>query len=166
MSATTGTRCTFVPADVGDAYRIIGERLTFKITNAISDNTFSMMVLEPGPNGGPPVHTHPSAEIFYVLDGQFKFLIVEDGVLQEVLAGPGDSVHIPGELPHAYQTVGDGPHKTVLFFTPGGDMERFFAELGTPDSEPETPLDFGKLLSVAATLNWTFPPEFLPGAAE
>ena len=112
------------------------------------------------------MHTHPSDEIFYVLEGRFKFLVVEDGELQETLAGPGDSMHIPGDLPQAYQAVGDGPHKTVLFFTPGSDMERFFSQVGTPASEAEIPTDFNKLLSVAATLDWTFPPEFLPGSVK
>jgi hypothetical protein len=54
-------------------------------------------------------------------------------------------VFIPAAAPHTYKAVGDVPGKTLLVFTPGTEMEQFFAEAGvrvTPgESVPSSPPD-------------------------
>jgi quercetin dioxygenase-like cupin family protein len=95
MTVNATRRSTFVPAGVGDAVNIIGERITFKIGTPVSNGEFSLMVMDAFPLGGPPIHTHPSAEVFYVLEGEFKISVVEENGIVEHRALPGDSVYIP-----------------------------------------------------------------------
>ena len=130
MQTATMERFAHAQAGAGETYDVIGERLTFKITNAQSDGAFTVVELLAQPGGGPPLHTHPSSEIFTILEGEFEFSGLDDGEPYGFRALPGDTVFIPGGAPHAYRAVGDTPGKTMLVLTPGIDMERFFKEAG------------------------------------
>lgn len=130
MQAATKRRFSHVPAGTGEAYAVIGELLTFKVTNADNGGRFTVVELLAQPGGGPPLHTHPSSESFTILEGVFEFSGVDDGGPFTIRAVPGDTVFIPGDAPHAYKAVGAIPGKTMLVFTPGSEMERFFAEAG------------------------------------
>lgn len=140
-----------VPAGSGDTYNVIGELLTFKVTTTETNGAFAVVELLAQPGGGPPLHTHPSAESFTILEGAFEFTAQQDGQLTTVLAEPGDTVFIPGGMPHAYKAVSDIPGKTMLVLTPGDEMERFFAEAGVlvapGASGPAGPPDIGALLA-------------------
>lgn len=142
MQAATQRRFTYIPASAGQAYAIIGEVLTFKVTNVDTGGTFTVVELQSPPGGGPPLHTHPSSESFTILDGEFAFSGHDNGEAFTIHARPGDTVFIPGDAPHAYTVVGDHPGRTLLVFTPGTEMEGFFAEAGEP-VEPGTPISAG-----------------------
>ena len=151
MQAATMRRFPHVPAGAGEAYAIIGERLTFKVTNADTGGQFTVVELLAQPGGGPPLHTHPSSESFTILEGEFEFTGLEGGEAYTIRAAPGDTVFIPGDAPHAYAAVGDRPGRTMLVFTPGTEMERFFAEAGERvapgEPIPSGPPDFPALIA-------------------
>lgn len=130
--ATTEQRFPHVPAGGGPAYRIIGERITFKVTSAETGDTFSVMELAAPPQVGPPLHTHAAAETFTILEGAFEFSGLDQGEPYTIRALPGDTVYMPGGTPHTYKAVGPTPSRALLVLAPGGEMERFFAEAGTP----------------------------------
>jgi quercetin dioxygenase-like cupin family protein len=130
MQAATKRRFPHVPAGAGEAYAVLGELLTFKVTNADTDGAFTVVELLAQPGGGPPLHTHPSSESFTILEGEFEFSGLDDNVPYTIRAVPGDTVYIPGGAPHTYKAVGDQPGKTMLVFTPGTEMEQFFTEVG------------------------------------
>ncbi len=132
--ATTDRRFPHVPAGGRPAYNIIGELITFKVTSAETGDTLSVAELTSPPGGGPPLHTHPSAEVFVIQEGAFEFSGLERGEPYTIRAAPGDIVYIPGGAPHTYKTVGPTPGRALLVLAPGGEMERFFAEAGTPVS--------------------------------
>jgi len=164
MGLTSGLH---MPATKGTSVQVMGEKLTFKVTTADSHGQFFLMELESQPGAGTPVHTHPSDdEFFYVLSGQFKFLIIEDGRPREIIASAGDTVMIPGALPHSYTVIGPEPGKTITCFTPGRDVEAFFTEAGTYFETPQEEFDFGKFLDMARSHNMNFPPEFLPAGKQ
>jgi quercetin dioxygenase-like cupin family protein len=129
---TPGGRFPHVRAGDGPTYSIIGELITFKVTSAETGDTFSVAELTSPPAGGPPLHTHPAAETFMVLEGAFEFSGQDRGDLYAIRATPGDIVYIPGGAPHTYKTVSPTPGKALAILAPGGEMERFFAEVGTP----------------------------------
>ena len=162
----TGTGQTFwhVRAGTGETYDVIGELLTFKVTTAETGGAFVVVELVARPGGGPPLHTHPSAESFTVLEGAFEFSGLDDGQPFTIRAEPGDTVFIPAGAPHAYKAVSDIPGKTMLVLTPGGEMERFFAEAGalvTPETPaPAGPPDIPALLAAGDKHGLRF---FLPG---
>jgi quercetin dioxygenase-like cupin family protein len=119
----------------GSAYSLIGEVITFKLTSADTGDTFSITELISQPQGGPPLHTHPAAEVFIILEGMFEFSGLDQGVPYSIRATPGDIVYIPGGAPHTYKTISPSPGKALGVLAPGGEMERFFAEVGTPVSD-------------------------------
>ncbi len=134
MMATEEQCFPHVPAGGGPAYRISGERITFKVTSAETGDTFSVLELTSPPGGGPPLHTHAAAEAFTILEGEFEFSGLDGEEPYAIRATPGDTVYIPGGAPHTYKTVGPTPGRALLVLAPGGEMERFFAEAGTPVS--------------------------------
>jgi quercetin dioxygenase-like cupin family protein len=117
------------------AYSLIGELITFKITSAETEDTFSITELISQPQGGPPLHTHTAAEAFIILEGMFEFSGLDRGEPYSIRATPGDIVYIPGGAPHTYKTISPTPGKALGVLAPGGEMERFFAEVGTPASD-------------------------------
>jgi quercetin dioxygenase-like cupin family protein len=151
MQAATLRRFPHVPAGTGETYNVIGELLTFKVTAAETNGTFTVVELLAQPGGGPPLHTHPSAEAFTILEGEFEFTGLDGGQPYSFRAMPGDTVFIPGNAPHTYKAVSDTAGKTMLVLTPGVEMEQFFAEAGvrvTPgDPTSSAPPDIPALLA-------------------
>jgi quercetin dioxygenase-like cupin family protein len=138
--ATNDRRFPYIPAGGGATYNVIGERITFKVTSSETGDAFSVAELTSPPGGGPPLHTHPAAEAFIILEGAFEFSGLEDGTPYAIRATPGDIVYIPGGAPHTYKAVSMSPARAVGVLAPGGEMERFFAEAGTLVSDPSTPV--------------------------
>jgi quercetin dioxygenase-like cupin family protein len=85
------------PADAGGAYALI---------------EFSMA---PGPIAGPPAHTHPHVEAFYVLEGTMDFLVGERRVRVE----SGGFAVVPGEVAHTFARMGTGPARFLTLFASG-----------------------------------------------
>jgi mannose-6-phosphate isomerase-like protein (cupin superfamily) len=69
------------------------------------------------PGTGPPRHIHHSCdELFYVLEGEFLFLVGE----RQVGALPGTFVFIPRGTVHAAKVIGTEPGKVLAAYIPGG----------------------------------------------
>jgi quercetin dioxygenase-like cupin family protein len=129
---TTDRRFPHIRAGEGAAYSLIGELITFKVTSAQTGDTFLMTELISQPQGGPPLHTHPAAEAFIILEGEFEFSGLDGDAPYAIRGVSGDIVYIPGGAPHTYKTVSATPGRALGILVPGGEMERFFAEVGTP----------------------------------
>lgn len=130
-AATSGQRILHVGAGGGTAYSLIGEVITVKVGSDQTADTFSIGELLSYPGGGPPLHSHPAAEIFIIQDGEFEFSGLDRGDTYTIRATPGDIVYIPGGAPHTYRTISPTPGRAVGVLSPGGEMERFFAEVST-----------------------------------
>ena len=68
-------------------------------------------------------------------------------------AGPGSFVHLPKDIPHAYENIGTVPVRFLTVMVPGG-VEKFFEEVGKPGSDVSSPPpfeeeDIEKLLAIA-----------------
>ncbi len=77
-----------------------------------------------------PRHIHHSCdELFYVLAGEFQFLLGE----RVVSASPGTFVYIPRGTVHAPKVVGTEVGKVLVAFIPGGQERAFeeFAQLAS-----------------------------------
>jgi quercetin dioxygenase-like cupin family protein len=135
---TPGRRFPHVRAGDGPTYSLIGELITFKVTSAETGDAFTVLELMSPPGGGPPLHTHPAAETFMVLEGAFEFSGQDRGEPYAIPASPGDIVYIPGGVPHTYKTVSSTPGKALAVLAPGREMERFFAEVGMPVIDQST----------------------------
>ena len=85
---------------------------------------------------GPPLHTHPWDECFFVLKGAVQFTFTD----RTVLARPGTMFHLPAGTPHGFQIMEDG--SSMLEVTGRGSQStRMFTNIdrevshGTPTAE-------------------------------
>jgi quercetin dioxygenase-like cupin family protein len=154
---TTSQTFPHIPQGAGQAYNVIGERLTIKVTSDETGGRFAVLELASPPQGGPPLHTHPSAETFTITEGTFEFSGLRDGERYTIRATPGDTVYIPAEAPHTYTVIGDTPGKSMLVLAPGDEMVAFFAEAGVPidgqvpigPAGPPTEAEIGRMIAIA-----------------
>ncbi len=121
----------------GRALEVGGDLVLFK---ASRDEGFGSLFVEITcpPGGGPPPHTDPSEELFYVLEGEFEFVSPGPGGLTARRLQVGDSVCVTQGAPHAYRNVGTQPGRLVVFFPQNERMQGFFEELGDPVPDPST----------------------------
>lgn len=81
---------------------------------------------------GTPLHIHHAQdEIFYVVEGAYKFQVGDDKY--DLTAG--DSIFLPREVAHAWMQVSEKGKMTVIF-QPAGKMENFFVTIAALDHEP------------------------------
>jgi quercetin dioxygenase-like cupin family protein len=95
-----------------------------------------------GPDGaGPPPHTHPWDEAYFMLDGEMEVLLGE----RTVVLKKGDFVHVPAGVPHCFRYRGHGRFVSV---TSRAGAARFFTELAAA-LPAGAPPDVPKMIEVA-----------------
>ena len=109
----------------GDTIRgPVGGRTTIKARTGNTAGAFTFLENVIPPRQGPPLHVHAREdEMWYVLDGEFRFR-VDDEILH---APAGSFVFVPRGTRHCFQNIGDAPATILVMFTPAG-MERFFEQ--------------------------------------
>ena len=91
---------------------------------------------------GTPLHVHHKQdEIFYVLEGSYRFKVGDE--LFDLTAG--DSVFLPRKVPHAWTQVSENGKMTVIL-QPAGKLEDFFVTMAGLDHEP-TPDEIAKIFA-------------------
>lgn len=123
------TQPTYIRSGGGRNLEVGGDLFTFKGTGDEGIESL-FFELECPPGGGPPAHTDPSEELYYVLDGEFEFRAGPGGGVFR--AGPGDSFVIPKRAAHTYRNVGTANGRMIVFFRDSEHMLPFFEELGQP----------------------------------
>ena len=66
-------------------------------------STVSVFLSHHSPGTGPPLHTHPYEETFFVIEGDVLFTV--DG--EEIEARDGDIVVVPANTPHKFVSRGE-----------------------------------------------------------
>jgi len=119
---------------------VVGEQITVLASGA---QTGSYEIFrQVGPEGsGPPPHTHPWDESFYVIDGEITFTIND----HEDTTEPGTLVHFPAGTKHCFR-FGKGGGE-MLSITSREAASRLFTDLDREIS-PDKP-DFAKLVEVS-----------------
>lgn len=81
---------------------------------------------------GTPLHIHHvQDEIFYVLEGAYKFQVGND----KYELTTGDSIFLPRKVAHAWTQVSEKGKMTVIM-QPAGKLENFFVTIAALDQEP------------------------------
>ncbi len=81
---------------------------------------------------GTPFHVHPGQdEIFYVLEGNYRFKVGEE--LFDLATG--ETIFLPRAVPHAWTQVSEKGRMLVLL-QPAGKLENFFVTMAGMDHEP------------------------------
>jgi len=124
------------PAEGRRSLRVFGELVTCKVTGDQTGGAYSLFEVTTQPGEGPPPHVHHREdESFYVLEGEYDFL-VEGRTLR---AGAGALVYVPRGNLHAHRNAGEGVCRMLVSQTPGGSHERFFEEIGEEGRDVSTP---------------------------
>ena len=120
-----GTASEGIILGPGEGRTIPGtDAMTLKATGEETGGSIGFLEATSSPGYGPPRHIHRSHdELFYVLEGEFLFLVGE----RQVSALPGTFVFIPRGTVHAAKVTGTEPGKVLAAYIPGG-LERSFEE--------------------------------------
>jgi quercetin dioxygenase-like cupin family protein len=110
----------------GEAIWFNGALQNIKVPCEWSDGAFSLVEVVMPRGRATALHTDPSHETFYVLEGALRFHIDGD----ERTLGAGDTVAIRRGVPHAFVATSETARFLVLN-TPGG-QDRFFRAGGEP----------------------------------
>jgi quercetin dioxygenase-like cupin family protein len=127
------------PADYADALDLVGERVTVLASGQATGGY--EIFLQRGPEGsGPPPHSHPWDESFYVIRGEIDFGI---GDVSKT-ASPGTLVHLPAGTAHWFR-FGPGGGEMISMTSRLG-ASAMFADMAR-EVAPVNP-DLGKLAEV------------------
>jgi len=129
VSTSTVEPVRAVRAGEGEALWFNGALVTIKSTGEWSDEAFSLVEVESTKGRATGLHTDPSHETFYVLEGQLLFHV--DG--EERPASAGDTVAVRQNVPHAFLVVSETARFLVIN-TPG-THDHDFASAPPPDLE-------------------------------
>jgi len=98
----------------GRTIQIGNARLTWKATGEDTGYGTSLYEMDLAPGVGIPVHSHPYAEVFYVISGHTDFLrFDEQGEQRWVRCGPGDTLVAPMNALHAFHNRTDKPSRFI-----------------------------------------------------
>ena len=116
----------------GEGYTIPGtDAITLKATGEQTAGSIGFLEATSPAGYGPPRHIHRSSdELFYVLEGEFLFLLGE----RRVRAAPGTFVFVPRGTVHAAKVISTEPGKVLTAYVPGG-LERSFEEFARLHAE-------------------------------
>lgn len=117
--------------------------LDLKVSGSDTDGGFALFEQTSLSQGrGTPLHIHHKQdEVFYVLEGTYRFKVGDD--LFDLAAG--DSIFMPMKVPHAWTQVSEKGKMAVLF-QPAGKMENFFTTVAALKTEP-TPAEMAAIFS-------------------
>ena len=129
------------PKDYPHTLNVVGERITVLASGEATKGY--EIFLQEGPEGsGPPPHTHPWDESFYVAGGEIEFGIGPD----KFVAVPGTLVHLPAGTTHWFRFLKGGGQMVSMTARLGAS--RLFVEIDREIS-PDRP-DLQTLFGVAA----------------
>ena len=130
------------------------EAITLKATSEETGGSIGFLEATDSPGTGAPRHIHHSCdELFYVLEGEFLFLVGE----RQVSALPGTFVFIPRGMVHAAKVIGSEPGKVLAAYIPGG-LERSFEEFAQLRTEQREEADRSRTV---AEINEKYDSEFV-----
>jgi mannose-6-phosphate isomerase-like protein (cupin superfamily) len=120
------------------------DRVTIKGHSSNARGVLTVLELENTPMHGPASHVHHREdEIWYVLEGEFRFMVGDE----HYRLSKGGMAFGPRDTPHCFQNIGGGPGRLLIICTPAG-VERFFQEFAAKKSSSPVPTDPGFLAEI------------------
>ncbi|MDB5242536.1 MAG: hypothetical protein JWP57_3161 [Spirosoma sp.] len=108
---------------------VLTDLLTLLVPSASTQGKYAIWEDRVTPLAGPPPHAHPDEEVFYVIDGQFEFILHDPA--HPIAARAGALIRIPSQALHTYKNVGTTPGKLLTLAMPG-KLEGYFRAVGKP----------------------------------
>jgi quercetin dioxygenase-like cupin family protein len=102
----------------GKITQITNLRLTWKAEGQATGYQFEVHELTLDPETGIPLHKHPYAEFFYVLEGQVDFARLSDeGAIEWLSCTKGECVTAPPNAPHTFHNHSGRPARCLSLST-------------------------------------------------
>ena len=125
---------------------VLGELVTYKVPSQRTGGAYALFEVATHPGAGLPPHVqHREDESFYVLQGEFEFVV--EG--RTISVGVGSLIYVPKGILHAHKNVGEGVGRMLMSQTPGGLYERFFEAVGKAVDDDGGPFVFAHQPDVA-----------------
>jgi quercetin dioxygenase-like cupin family protein len=102
-------------------YNVLGDRV--RVLQAGDGSSFEMFEWHGPENSGPPPHTHPWTEAYFVIEGEAEVVIGG----QAMRATPGCFISVPPGTVHTYRVVTPGA-KFLVVTSPSG-LNAFLEEM-------------------------------------
>jgi quercetin dioxygenase-like cupin family protein len=149
-----------VGRDEGESFDVAGAHLVWKVKAEDSAYSFSVNEMALAPGEGVPLHSHTSAECFYVLAGEADFFRLKDVKEDWVRAGAGETMILPPNSLHGFFNRGTSVcrllgistavHQTFFDAVAKADREISFASMAPVDA-------MGKISGIALENHMYFP---------
>jgi quercetin dioxygenase-like cupin family protein len=115
--------------------------VTYKVRSAETEREYFCFEVSATPGFGPPPHKHAYRELFYVLDGEYEFTLMQEGATRTLVGTRGTALAIEPNVPHTFRNVSDSQARLLITHVPAA-LEEFFEEFGVPvDRAGERPDD-------------------------
>ena len=120
---------------------VVADKIRF--LGSLPGSSVELMDIEVPAGSGTPPHTHESAELFYVLEGELTLRqFASEGPPAVIHAGAGTSVRIPSRVPHNYVNECSKPVRMLVMLE--ASMVAFFRDIGTAERTHGAP-DFARI---------------------
>lgn len=126
----------------GQAFEVMGDRITVKTAGSETDGRFSLLEFDTPKDVGPPPHSHAWREAYWVLEGEIEFVI--DGKNQRLT--PGSWLVVPGGTVHFSKALSERA-RYLMFAEPAG-VENFLIDVHKETAD--NPGNMKKVLEIAA----------------
>jgi quercetin dioxygenase-like cupin family protein len=138
----------------GEIIQLLGEPRTFKVTPAENGGTYLQFETSHAPGTAVPPHFHQEEdEAFYVLAGQFSFVVGET----HFTATTGAFAFAPRGTVHAFTTIGQEMGRMLITVTPGRQHEGFMREVGEQTERRGSQPELSEVVALALKYGWVVP---------
>jgi mannose-6-phosphate isomerase-like protein (cupin superfamily) len=143
------------PLPEGAVVLVMQDEITVVVPSAQSEGRCLVVQIGVPPGGGPPpLHTHPPDELFHVMEGDITVFRRAGEHTERLELGQGDTILIPGGVPHTFRNLSAKPGRLLCTFSPGPMMEAFFSMAGRPAgadvADPHA--EVGRVLGIGASI--------------
>lgn len=117
-----------LPVDTTTTERLtVGhDEITVLATSAQTGGALFAGMIRMAPGGGAPVmHRHAPGEIYYVIEGEFTFVLGLGSDARRVVARAGEAVPLAGGRPHTIRNESSADAVAFMVHAPGAPMENF-----------------------------------------
>lgn len=149
IPATQGVRK--VGPGEGEKFDVAGAHLIWKAKGEDTGYSFSICEQRLAPGEGVPLHSHPSAEAFYVLSGAADFFRVVDSKEEWIRCEADCLMILPPNSLHAFCNKMSEPCRLLGISTPS--HQAFFDEVASTDkTKPFASLPFPEAMDLVAQI--------------
>jgi mannose-6-phosphate isomerase-like protein (cupin superfamily) len=104
---------------------VFGHLFTFLATTGETNGRYSIYEDHVPPLAGPPPHSHPDEELFYIIEGDFQFVLHDPS--KPFSVSPGQLIKVPSNAIHTFKNVGTSMGRLLTILFPG-NLEKYFQE--------------------------------------